>query len=631
MSYVNSYIAQWTERVPNNPKEVADKPLFGIEDIPLERSGRYGIPDGSISWSENKDLVADTLARFMKLGRNFKMPAYYNPKYKKHLQYFRNHLDIYDIIVDKPVYSVDEIFFRCLREGPRYASFIKKARLQSLQRKESLEDTDSLEYAQDEYWGYDSIIHERYLIFWDESENIQDWKYSLLKTTTFKEEEYRNAVKALLKSVNWHSSEMTDTIKITDSVANKRSSTCEGGKTTLLKNTWFMREDEPWYAARKVVPTFPGSTRDTGVPDANTLFAVKLINKFAQNVSRRCPYSALTTIEQLQRRIARVRDSRYFVHVDFKKFGLSTDRRVGNIILEEAGKSHLKIGDVFLHVDGTTYKTNRGGGSLGWCDPLFALGVIAVLRMIKIERNWSDMDFIVFNDDVEISFKRRNLDETILRKEYILSKLCEFGFLLSYRKIYVSRMSVFLEDYSMAMNVNMDKTQLAVGSYAKSISSLFEWEAKFNYSEGWQRVRSMRLKEKCQIHYLDNLDPDRPYEVGGWCRLIDHTTGLNHALRHANRDELEFFLRMKRYREPHVMPKWEYYDAEIISNNKAKQIDSSVRKILDTTDLEMDQAYELDQVERMQLEYRIEMEARQLPPRPTLPPRERQEEFKGGT
>lgn len=630
MSYGNFEIQSWAERIPDEPIELNSGMAIDLTFSFGKR--RLGIPKGTIDHQVHWNDIKKILYSFMKVDNYMhKLPAI-NPELLQRVVHFRNNLMIYDRIVENKVFSCNEIYYNCLRRGKEYASFIKKARSKSLQAKESLEGVEEDQYVIEEYSGYDSIIHERYLIYWDESSDIDDYRYSLVEPNIdFREGYYRETIQWYLRKISWNKDLYTGELFFLANVANKKSYTNKDGKTTLLKNTWGPTSMGPWLATRRVVPTTPGSTRDTGVPDIQTLVNLKHIHEVSSLMSQRSRHSALCDLQTLTNRIERVRtEKNVFLHVDFKKFGLSTDRRVANIILEEAGLPELKIPDVYLRVDNMVYKTLRGGGSLGWCDPIFAIGVIAILARIKKQYGWVDMDFIVFNDDVEVSFFIRSEDEAILRKEIILTELQSLGFEISHRKVYLSEMSVFLEEYYSPVECDMEKRQLAVKPYADSMSTPYEWEAKYLYSEGWQRVRSVYIKELVMRDFIDELDPDRPVEIGGWTRLFDPTTGLNHALRHANREELEFFLRISRYREPHLMPKWEQYTERQLEKAKQQEIYKSVEQKVDKSELEWDppETYTVEEIEVFKLRTRGFPEK---PPRPTLPPRQRQEEFKGGT
>jgi hypothetical protein len=532
-------------------------------------------------------------------------PRIKDRKFMQHLCNFRNNLEIYDNIIDKKVFSVEEIYIRSLTEGPAFAKFIKKSRSKSLQVTEMIEDPpEEDEHFHSEYSGYDSIIHERYLFFWDETDEVEDWPYSLLEEENFPEAEYRETLETMFYKYKILPYTKDDDIKIIDSTAGKKSSlNTSSGDTTLLKNTWKTDfESGPWLCTRKVVPIHPGNTRDTGVPDVDTLIHLKKIHKHARVISELIPHLANCSNASLQRRFTRIQRGKWFIHIDFKKFGLTANRKLANIALDVIDKGHLKIPDTYLNVEGDIYKTTRGGGALGWCDPLFAIGIAAIIYSFRKRNQLDYMDFIIFNDDVEISINQDiDPERVILLKDALCNELERFDLLLSYRKIYCSRMSVFLEEYHNAQKCEMSKIQLAVQMYSKSLSAKYHWKAKTYYAEGAKYVRSSFLKELCMNSIsleFHEAEFERPIELGGWVKKIDHFTGLNFALEDASTVELSYFYRMGQYKSPHLMPKW----VDIPSNDVNRRKDYLIRDAWNVTreksSLELDPSKKLTEEDK---------------------------------
>jgi len=545
---------------------------------PLYRRERLEEPVGFLD-PTGKEAEIDAIVKFSR-ERGFwaGYPKISNPELKQHVLFFRNNLELYDMIVKDKVFCVQEIYERCLVEKLDFTDYIKKSRAFSLQAKESIEGVEDSEYVHPEYSGYDSIIHERYLINWDDSKIIWDWPYSTIPAKQIDEDEFRQYANRMLRDCGQLGYDFPDVIRVIDQVSGKMTSRNDKqGSTTLLKNAWGTEGTGPWLAIRRVVPTQPGKTRDTGVPDIETLNHLKLIHLHTRNIAEKQPNSANCKLMTLQKRVERIMKGRLFMHLDFKKFGLTAQRELANIMLEEMGKPHLKVPDVYLQVGSDIYKTKRGGGSLGWLDPLFSLCVSAILRGIQYKYGWRDMDHITFNDDVEIAFLGEiTAEEALLRKDIICDEVESFGFMISYRKVYISEMMVFLEDYHNAQECNMDKLQLAGGLFAKSLSTAHHWKAKLLFSEGWARVRSIEIKELCQNTLgSDETDNDRPIEVGGWIKYTG-PDGLNRGLTRATPREMEFFMRISRYKEPHLMPKWELLKVENLWRGKEAKINESI-------------------------------------------------------
>jgi len=132
---------------------------------------RYlGTPRGALKFEEVKDDVSIAQQYFIDYGYG-PFPKGLKTNFRQHLAYFRANLDAYFELIRETVFCKDEIYWRSITERGDFATFIKKSREQSLQNMISfaggvLDD----EYVHDSYDGYDSIIHERYLLNWDETE-----------------------------------------------------------------------------------------------------------------------------------------------------------------------------------------------------------------------------------------------------------------------------------------------------------------------------------------------------------------------------------------------------------------------------------------------------------------------------
>jgi hypothetical protein len=560
-----------------------------------------------IPWEANKQDIEKVLAKTIKLG-HISIPKSINPKLRQHIEHFRNNLDIYDLIIKNKVFSKEELFERCLREGPAFTNFIRKSRQQSLQAMTAIETvTTKDEFVHESYSGYDSILHERYLIYWDDTEDISDWVYSLIDVDTSSDVIFRGICKRLVDKWGWKLYNKKPTIAILPDLAGKMTSmNTEDGKTTQLKNAWTqVNEPGAWIATRKIVPASAHKTRDTGVPDVPTLCKLKMIHQVARTISMHCKYSANCTSSELTKRVERIKNKRRFLHIDFKKFGLTYLRSHPNFLLQYLGFSELEVKDFYLIIEGRgTIKTERGT-VLGWLDPLVMLVLILILHDLKEKRGWEDMDFIIFNDDIEIGFDEKDPSELELRKNVICEVLESFGFLLSHRKIYISEMFIFLENYEYPGKLDMTKTQLVVNQFGNSLSSPYGWEVKSNFADGWRLYRSWKVKEVCQNSFrcqFGEIEYDKPVELGGWTHL--KSGALNLALKDADPGEISFFVKMSRWKRPKLPEKYVYLSLEQINKRRHNlQLDSIKGNELDKAKIEYDDRIILkdDDIHRLEL------------------------------
>jgi len=517
---------------------------------------------------------------YIRKGYHGKIPKDIPTSLLEHVMYFRACLDAYDELIQHKIYSKEELYFRCLNEGVSFTEEIKKTRNFSLQSKICIDENyGPAEYTVDSYSGYDSILHERYLINWDDSKETIDWPYSLIEPE--KEIEVDMTIRGISKLITRYKLEKckNEIITLFEPVANKKSMTLDGDKTTLLKNTWDPSlRGGAYMAVRKVVPTFTGSTRDTGVPDVESLCKLKLLHQHTRQICEKLPYSANCDFATMNQRIARLRRKMYFLHIDFKKFGLTFPRSRLNTILEVFDLGHLKIDEFILRTEDGDIKTNRGG-VLGWFDATVSLATIAILTHLAEQQGWMDFDMLQFNDDIEIGFGDIPIYEIKYRKDLILRTLVEHGFIMSYRKVFASEQSIFLEDYWGFHNLDMTKMQLAVNFFAKSLCTQFRWEAKICYAMGRNYGYTTNLFRMCteNIEIRRDNELSKPVELGGWIML--GSEGLNTALEDASPSEMCYFIKMKKYKEPHIMPKRIEVDLGKLLRKKESAVYNSTKPV----------------------------------------------------
>jgi len=584
-TFVSEPIQEW---------EVSGKPTSGrlIREHEFMRP-RLGIPEGMIKWETNKADIEKILCLTRKHG-SIRIPVDINQELRQHVQHFRNCLDAYDIIVRNKVFSIDEIFERCLSEGPAYTKFISKSRQQSLQAMIALDTITTKDcYVHEEYTGYDSIFHERYLIYWDDTEDVGDWVYSLFPHENEGEIEFRRIARRLVQKWRWSDMKGDTSVPMIADIAGKvTSKNTSDGKTTALKNSWFPCADggRDWIASRRVVPASGRKTRDTGVPDVPTLCRLKMIHQAVRRISSNCNYSANCDGPTLTKRCERIKNKRRFLHLDFKKFGLTYLRCHPNSLLDLIGLSETKVDNFYLITDRGTVETDRGT-VLGWLDPLVALVSIIILHDLKEKYKWEDMDFIVFNDDIEIGFSTTDESELQLRRGIIIDRFESFGFIMSHRKIFISKMFIFLENYEYPGDLDMSKKQLIVNQFANSLSTPYTWEAKSNFADGWRFCKDWRLKEICQgsiKNIFGQIEYDLPVELGGWTHFFSGS--LNVGLLEATPNQLAFYFKMSKWKRPTITEKYEYVSYEMLEASKRKTIEDSIKgSVIDRGDLEFDE------------------------------------------
>lgn len=531
---------------------------------------RYGLPHGAIKHEEVINEVNLLVDYYFKHGYERWPAPNLSPRFRKHVALFRASLDLYVEFSKDQVFSRDEIYVRCLREGPAFAEFIKKCRATCLRAKTSETQTEvEEEYYFDNYTGYNSIIDERYLIHWDDRDDVDDVKYCFIP-------QERNRDKQFSKYLDefWEDFGLDDTDWVTEfdmigAIKNTKMYDPISKKTMLMRDFWDSSIDPnaPYYAKRSVVLTHPGSTRDTGVGDPSTILKVKQLNALARCISERVPYCANAPGPVCNARLKRVLKKNAFLHLDFKKFGLTFPRRMLNILIRKISKSsginldHLIINEFTIEIDGEAYKTERGT-VLGWLDSINSICVAIILHHLSKKCDLK-FDFVTFNDDVEISKRVASaIPETLeLLRCAIVTELDSFDIPISMKKTYGSKASVFLERYAYYQKeygLDMYKEQLTVAAYAKSLVTEFPWQAKLYFSAAEQWTKSDYATDRCINTCPVEFRKDEntlPLWAGGW--FIRRSNGLDLGMEDTDRLGLRLGIELSKFKSPRYATKRE--------------------------------------------------------------------------
>jgi hypothetical protein len=522
---------------------------------------RVGEPVGVVDFDGTREDRELLLSHYRSKGRKAHIPTLADPNFMRHVVKFRCVLDLYDSIQIKKVFSSDEVYVRCLRDGVAFTEFLKKSRASSLKAKTTLCEVElEEEHVHPEYCGYDSIFPERSLIHWDDTASIDDVKYCFLPAKEIDEEGAYQIFKEFLGPIRVGDPpslavSLLDTLKASSMYdpVNKRS--------TLMREFWSedVKTGSVYFAKRTVVPTTPGSTRDTGIGDPGTVMKVKIITALCRAISESCPTSANCSSEDLSARLHRLRRRQIFLHFDFKKYGLTFPRALANLMLRALGEkfdmdlSFLYITDFVIEIDGKYYRTERGT-CLGWIDCLNSLVVQALLQRIFSELD-IHADYLSFNDDVEIGLWASNdpKSKVDLVRSYLIYFFSLFDIPISVSKVYASFGSVFLEDYAFYdkfYNLNMTKASLTIDIYAKSLCAIFPYRAKLLFSVAFPDYVNEYILDRC-IHScpieFSAEDDTLPLELGGW---MPNVSGLNYCFSGASPERIALFTELSRYSPP---------------------------------------------------------------------------------
>jgi len=531
---------------------------------------RYGMPNGTVKYDKVKTEIDLLVNHYFKHGFGTWPASKLNPSFRKHVAKFRANLDLWEQFSTTRVFSKDEIYVRCLREGHSFTEFIKKCRATCLRGKTSITITDiEEEYYFDEYDGYNSIIDERYLIHWDDTKEIDDIKYAFIPQERNRDAEFSRILDKFWEDFSLDTVEWIEEFDMIGSLKNTKMYDPVKRRTHLMREFWNKDIDvrDPYYAKRVVVPTSPGKTRDTCVGDPSTILKVKQLNALARVISERIPYSANAPGPVCNARYKRVLKKNLFLHLDFKKFGLTFPRRLLNVLLKKIEKSsgldltHLYIDSFTIEIDGEAYATERGT-ALGWLDAINSLCVCVILHNLATEQGLN-FDFVTFNDDVEISKRSAHAHGEVMEllRTAVIAELDSYDIPISMNKTYASRASVFLERYAYyteEYKLDMYKEQLTVDAYAKSLVTEFPWQAKLFFAAAWSWTKSNYARDRCIDTCPIEFRKDEihlPLWAGGW--YIPRKNGQDLSLIECDRLGMRLGKELSKYRPPRYATKKE--------------------------------------------------------------------------
>lgn len=523
---------------------------------------RLGLPNGAVDFVGTKidrELLVHHLIHhgwgswpYMKIDKQF----------AKHVALFRSSLDLWEEFSKDKVFSKEEIYHRCLTEGHSFTEYIKECRSTCLRALTAETDTEvDEEYFHAEYTGYNSIIHEKYLINWNACDEVEDYLYAFIPPREKQRniEIFRKYLRDMFKEYRIDELDAETEIDMIKGLQPSKIYDPAKGKTFLMRDMWNDSFDArgPYYAKRVVIPVEAGNIRDTGIGEPGSIIKVKMLNMLCRIISERLPHSANADGPTANARLKRVLKKNNFLHLDFKKFGLTFPRRLQNVVIEEIGRvlkvdtSHLIIDDFFLEVDGEALRTERGS-VLGWMDPVGALAVSAIL--CHLSREGLAFDHIIFNDDVEISKSALSDRKTTLEllRSATIAELDSWDIPISIKKTYGSRASVFLERYAYfrrEYSLDMYKEQLTVSAYAKSLVTDEIWHAKMLFAAAWMWTKSEYARDRCMDTCPIEFRKEEiylPIWAGGWYLPIKGR--LDHSLNQIDRIGLRLGINLSKYK-----------------------------------------------------------------------------------
>jgi hypothetical protein len=387
-------------------------------------------------------------------------------------------LKFYEHVECSKCFTTGDYFEGNLLEGPDFTAYVKKARAYTMQFNIAIEDVSiPEEYILDGWTGYDSILPESCFIHWEEEIDDFSWCMLPLKVHVNKKKEIAEFSELLKR-------EGPQTLYLT--AGTSKLSHVKASKTfdPSSQKSFYYREvflenkiSEGWYGKRTKIQAFPGGGRDATMASPSTLLKIKFSADIFKKLCDSFKNSAMTGQKLQNQRIAGLwKKGKVFLHWDFKKMGLTCPRAYIMALAGAVAKVYnidmdwFDFDDLYVQDGKETYKTQRGF-ALGWMNEAITIVIIKWIKTYQLAHKLEKVfDFMVFNDDVELAFLN---DTSVAEINIIKRSLCDFfekiDVPLSVRKIYASKTSIFLEEYSNHDSTySFEKRTVAVRLYAKA-------------------------------------------------------------------------------------------------------------------------------------------------------------------
>jgi hypothetical protein len=452
-------------------------------------------------WKKEIDIAvvsATEMGISLKILRNLERSLF-----KEQLELFINSLLLWDRIPCMKSQTKEEVYFRCLTEGPSYAKSLKDLRFYSMQNKISMIDVDHDEEIR-EFYGYDCFYNHNNLIHW--KEEVNDFQWSFLESSYDEGfyEEIEVELNALLDKLEPDSLAI-DPLKVIFGIKNsggylpgyegKINSYLE--LSTLDSRTRHVEKDKMLVGRRCIIQAFPAGTRDSSVPTPESLYKIKHDSLLLKKLVNIADGSAMTDIN-LSKTLNRCKIDAPHLLIDIKKCGLAFPRRFFRLlakVFDERGIHHYfsEYERTYI-VDGKKSYRTSSGFFLGWSNEAPTLIQCLILKIVQ--RQFKNITAVIYNDDSDWVLRGKMNDaELLTARALIRACYLSSGLLLSNKKEILSYASVFCEIYNRFeenMFGDSRKRQVATRLLARAKSCKYK-TLKLLYTQ--QAVR----------HYEDDL------------------------------------------------------------------------------------------------------------------------------
>jgi hypothetical protein len=458
------------------------------------------------------------------------------------------------------VYTWDYYLINNLRDGPEFANFLAKLRsalfiksLSSVPLKKNQSFIEKYTGGNGTYLpvnqekvDYDSILNERFLIDFKETANDFPWSFEKIEENEDALNQFRDASRDLFllhKTEINPPDERDFSTWINDSITQtdigpkiNRVLLRSLSKEQIEKLMLPKMEPTPMKFKRSVVSIDPGNCRDTWQCFPDTLFVIKRVSHLLRQVLQPIPYSMMCDPHTAYRRRKILKKGGNFMMFDYKKCGLTVNRKLLIIMAEELIKIYPNVGfeemlsynDITVYDENVPHKPIRGVG-LGNCNEGITLLQCVVGHWVKLA---DGSNSVFFNDDGV--FQKET--ESFRSFQIILTIFKDLGMIINLEKTIISKSNIFCEDYVTTEGLDYSKRQLRILNYADIFFKQNISSAKSLY----YALSRESIQYGVYVHILDSViktygiefhpfEAYLPHEFGGW-RYIGRTT-VNECIR----------------------------------------------------------------------------------------------------
>jgi len=444
------------------------------------------------------------------------------------------------------------------------------------------------EYIFEDYNHVDSLPSTEDIIFWTESSEDIEWMFTEVNPHPGSKKAFKYHFKRYLEYIKVSRDEIVEalTIPLESTLGNSKMFIPGEDKTVFNKTILPKYKDieEGYYGKRTVIQVGPGNCRDVVIPDGDTKFKVKMIDRIFTLIARQDSWTLSPPGIDKIGRIKKVLRCNLFIHLDLKKEGLTFPRYLivaAAEVLEEMYDINLDyvkdFEDLFIEIDKITYETKRGR-SLGWGNQACSVIVSCLIQSFLWSLNEKSEKYfgVVYTDDIIVGTFTSDERYQGLHSVEILALLNEFltsyGFIVGYKKCYASRHPtilgttyskdeavLFYDQWGRRFPLQPHKSTYSTADrwrmFAKAIHAKNHEEAKFfvnNVLLGFNKDLSLPKDFALSIAESWGKEfeggPDEwmiPFRGGGWFTPIDENLDASYD----NIDHLKYIASFREIEE----------------------------------------------------------------------------------